>query len=65
MADTSSPEEARDFAKAFGRAANWHKTPLLSLAFHNAVTASAPSGLDQATLLDAVSGALGEMRGAA
>jgi len=65
MADTSSPEEARDFATAFGRAANWHKTPLLSLAFHNTVTAGAPSGLDQATLLDAVSGALGEMRGAA
>jgi two-component system chemotaxis sensor kinase CheA len=68
MADTSSPDEARGFATAFARAASWHKTPLLSLAFHNAVTSSGsggPGGLDQTTLLDAVSGALGEMRGAA
>ena len=65
MADTSSPEDARDFATAFGRAANWHKTPLLSLAFHNAVTTGGPGGLDQATLLDAVSGALGERKDAA
>tara|TARA_R110002124_G_scaffold45004_1_gene136561 strand:- start:1623 stop:4742 length:3120 start_codon:yes stop_codon:yes gene_type:complete len=68
MADTSSPEEARAFATAFGRAANWHKTPLLSLAFHNAITTGGPAGpggVDQTTLLDAVSGALAEAREAA
>ena len=68
MADTSNPDEARAFATAFGRAANWHKTPLLSLAFHNAVTTGTPDrpgGVDQTTLLDAVSGALAEARNAA
>ena len=68
MADTSSPEEAQGFATAFARASSWHKTPLLSLAFHNTVTpggSGGPGGVDQTTLLDAVSGALGEMRGAA
>ncbi|MDO9076877.1 MAG: chemotaxis protein CheA [Brevundimonas sp.] len=65
MADTSDPAEARDFAAAFGRAASWHKTPLLSLAVHGAPAQAASGGLDRKTLLDAVSDALAEMEQAA
>lgn len=65
MADTSDPVEARDFAAAFGRAASWHKTPLLSLAVHGAPTQAASGGLDRRTLLDAVSEALAEVEQAA
>ncbi len=65
MADTSSPENARQLAATLNRAAGWHKTPLLSLAVHNTMSASGAGGLAHSTLLDAVSGALGELRGAA
>ncbi|MFA4892509.1 chemotaxis protein CheW [Brevundimonas sp.] len=65
MADTSSPENARQLAVTLNRAAGWHKTPLLSLAIHNTMTTGAAGGMAHSTLLDAVSGALGELRGAA
>lgn len=65
MADTSSPENARQLAATLHRAAGWHKTPLLSLAIHNTMTAGGAGGMAHSTLLDAVSGALGELRGAA
>lgn len=65
MADTSSPESARQLAATLHRAAGWHKTPLLSLAVHNTMTAGGAGGMAHSTLLDAVSGALGELRGAA
>lgn len=65
MADTSDPGEAKDFAMAFGRAATWHKTPLLSLAFHGSATRPPGTGLDRKTVLDAVSDALAEMEQAA
>ncbi|ACG79643.1 Chemotaxis histidine kinase [Phenylobacterium zucineum HLK1] len=65
MADTSSGEpDMKAFAKAFAQAPEWHRTPLLSLALHNLKAAGA-GGLDTTTLLDAVSGALDEMKGAA
>jgi len=65
MADTSSPENARQLAATLHRAAGWHKTPLLSLAVHNTVSARGAGGLAHSTLLDAVSDALGELKGAA
>ena len=65
MADTSDPAEAKDFAVAFGRAASWHKTPLLSLAFHGSATQPPGNNLDRKTVLDAVSHALAEMEQAA
>lgn len=65
MADTSSPENARQLAVTLNRAAGWHKTPLLSLAIHNTMTTGGAGGMAHSTLLDAVSGALGELRGAA
>jgi len=65
MADTSTPESARQLAATLHRAAGWHKTPLLSLAIHNTMTAGGAGGMAHSTLLDAVSGALGELRGAA
>ncbi|MDP3370748.1 MAG: chemotaxis protein CheW, partial [Brevundimonas sp.] len=65
MADTSSPESARQLAVTLNRAAGWHKTPLLSLAIHNTMTTGGADGQAHSTLLDAVSGALGELRGAA
>lgn len=65
MADTSSPESARQLAATLHRAAGWHKTPLLSLAIHNTMTTGGGDGQAHSTLLDAVSGALGELRGAA
>ncbi|WP_332656097.1 chemotaxis protein CheW [Brevundimonas sp.] len=65
MADTSSPENARQLAATLHRAAGWHRTPLLSLAVHNTMTAEGAGGMSHSTLLDAVSGALGELRGAA
>lgn len=64
MADTSNPAEAREFASAFGRAATWHKTPMLSLAVHSTAI-KAPGGLDHKTVLDAVSDALAEQERAA
>ena len=65
MVDTSSPESARQLATTLNRASGWHKTPLLSLAIHNTMTTGGPDGMAPSTLLDAVSGALGELRGAA
>jgi two-component system chemotaxis sensor kinase CheA len=65
MADTSTSESARQLAATLHRAAGWHKTPLLSLAIHNTMTAGSAGGMAHSTLLDAVSGALGELRGAA
>ena len=65
MADTSSPESARQLAATLQRAAGWHKTPLLSLAVHNTMTTEGAGGMSHSTLLDAVSGAMGELRGAA
>jgi two-component system chemotaxis sensor kinase CheA len=65
MVDTSSPENARQLAATLNRAAGWHKTPLLSLAIHNTMTAGGAGGMAPSTLLDAVSGALDEFRGAA
>lgn len=65
MADTSSPESARQLAATLNRAAGWHKTPLLSLAIHNTMTTGGAGGMAPSTLLDAVSGALGELKGAA
>jgi two-component system chemotaxis sensor kinase CheA len=63
MADTSNANEAREFAQAFRRADNWHQTPLFSLAMHRQLVSG--EGAESANLLDAVAGALGEMRGAA
>ena len=65
MADTSSPENAQQLAATLNSAVGWHKTPLLSLAINNTLTAGGAGGLAHSTLLDAVSGALGELRGAA
>lgn len=65
MADTSDPAEARAFATAFGRAANWHRTPLMSLAVHAAPIAAASGGFDRKTLLDAVSEAMSDRERAA
>lgn len=65
MADTSSPDNARQLAATLHRAAGWHKTPLLSLAIHNTMTTEGAGGMSHSTLLDAVSGAMGELRGAA
>ena len=65
MADTSSAENARQLAATLNRATGWHKTPLLSLAIHNTMTTGGAGGMAHSTLLDAVSGALGELRGAA
>lgn len=65
MVDTSSPESARQLATTLNRASGWHKTPLLSLAIHNTMTTGGAGGMAPSTLLDAVSGALGELRGAA
>ncbi|MDP3209027.1 MAG: hypothetical protein Q8M65_07750 [Rhodoglobus sp.] len=65
MADTSSPESARQLAATLNRAAGWHKTPLLSLAIHNTMTTGGTGGMAPSTLLDAVSGALSELKGAA
>ena len=63
MADTSNADEARAFAGAFQRASNWHRTPLFSLAMHRQLGTA--DGAGGARLLDAVAGALEEMRGAA
>ncbi|WP_293482402.1 chemotaxis protein CheW [Phenylobacterium sp.] len=60
MADTSNPAEARAFAGAFARAEAWHRTPLLSLSLENGLQTK-----QRASLLDAVSEALGELKGAA
>lgn len=65
MADTSSAESAQQLATTLSRAVGWHRTPMLSLAIHNTMAAGGAGGLAQSTLLDAVSGALGELRGAA
>ncbi|MDQ7811824.1 chemotaxis protein CheW [Brevundimonas sp.] len=65
MADTSSPESARQLAATLNRASGWHRTPLLSLAVHNTMTTEGAGGMSHSTLLDAVSGAMGELRGAA
>ncbi|WP_421729601.1 chemotaxis protein CheW [Brevundimonas sp.] len=65
MADTSSPECARQLAATLHRAEGWHRTPLLSLAVHNTLTAEPTGGMAHSTLLDAVSTAMGELRGAA
>lgn len=65
MADTSSPESARQLATTLNRAVGWHRTPMLSLAIHNTLASGGAGGLAHSTLLDAVSGALGELRGAA
>ncbi|MGZ9100193.1 MAG: hypothetical protein ACXW3O_10855, partial [Brevundimonas sp.] len=65
MADTSSPENARQLATTLNCAVGWHKTPLLSMAINNSVTTGGAGGLAHSTLLDAVSGALGELKGAA
>lgn len=64
LADTSSADGARKLAATLQRATGWHKTPLLSLAVHNTVTPGA-AGSTHATLLDAVSGTLDGLRGAA
>ncbi len=65
MADTSSPESAQRLATTLSAAAGWHRTPMLSLAIHNTLASGGEGGLAHSTLLDAVSGALGELRGAA
>ncbi|MFC3070603.1 hybrid sensor histidine kinase/response regulator [Phenylobacterium soli] len=62
MADTRpGAPQVKAFAEALGKATRWHGTPLLSLAMQSAGEA----GVDKTTLLDAVSGALDDMRGAA
>jgi two-component system chemotaxis sensor kinase CheA len=63
MVDTSNANEARRFASAFRRADNWHQTPLLNLAMHRGPASGHQE--DSATLLDAVSDSLVELRGAA
>ncbi|MBS0361711.1 MAG: hypothetical protein JSR98_10045, partial [Proteobacteria bacterium] len=63
MADTSNGSEARAFAEAFQGAERWHRTPMLSLATHRQLNSA--TGPESVSLLDAVAGALGEMRGAA
>ena len=65
MADTSDVNGARAFATAFARADSWHRTPLLSLALHNGLAGVAEGQMDRSTLLDAVSNALEELKGAA
>lgn len=65
MADTSNVSGAKAFATAFARADSWHRTPLLSLALHNGLAGVAEGQLDRSTLLDAVSNALHELKGAA
>ncbi|WP_374513672.1 chemotaxis protein CheW [Brevundimonas sp.] len=65
MADTSSPESARRLATTLSRAVGWHRTPMLSLAIHNTLASGESGALAHSTLLDAVSGALGELQGAA
>ena len=62
MADTSNAAAVRDFSATLKSATRWHATPLVSLAAHK--TAGASLG-PESTLLDAVSGALTETRGAA
>jgi two-component system chemotaxis sensor kinase CheA len=64
MVDTSNAEEARQFAKAFVRASNWHQTPLMNLAMQREPGAGERAH-ERENLLDAVSSSLGEMRGAA
>ena len=63
MVDTSNADEARRFASAFRRADNWHQTPLLNLAMHRSPASGKQE--DSATLLDAVSDSLVELRGVA
>lgn len=65
MADTSNQAEARQFASAFARAAEWHATPMLSLAVTRSLAGNATPDAPPATLLDAVADAIGELRGAA
>lgn len=65
MADTSAAAGAREFAAAFARADRWHRTPLLSLALHNGLAGSGEESLRSSTLLDAVSHAFEELKGAA
>jgi two-component system chemotaxis sensor kinase CheA len=65
MAGTSDAEQERGFAGALVTATNWHKTPLLSLALHKTLESSPAGGSDHSTLLDNVSAALGELKGAA
>lgn len=62
MADTSRLDAAQDFAATLQSATRWHATPLVSLAAHKSAGATLGSG---STLLDAVSGALAQTRGAA
>jgi two-component system chemotaxis sensor kinase CheA len=65
MADTSTRAGASELASAFGRATEWHETPVLNLALHKRLVGKAPPSGDEYTLLDAVTDALGGMRGAA
>jgi two-component system chemotaxis sensor kinase CheA len=55
---------ARELAHAFARAANWHETPVLELTLRDAGGEAAP-GIREGKLLDAVSNAMGDFRGAA
>ena len=65
MADTQSGgSPVQEFARAFGRATDWHDTPLLELALRK-TAGKAEAVLDESTLLGAVSGALDELKGAA
>ena len=62
MADTRpGAPHVKAFAAALAKASGWHRTPLLSLAMQTAGEA----GLDRSSLLDAVSDALEDLRGAA
>jgi len=65
MADTQpSGQRAQAFVKAFAQAPDWHQTPLLGLALHNGGGAPAPD-FDSSSLLDEVSTALHDLKGAA
>jgi two-component system chemotaxis sensor kinase CheA len=56
----------RAFASALKRAEGWHRTPLLTLSMQTAGGAAKAASFDTGSVLDAVSGALGEqLRGAA
>jgi two-component system chemotaxis sensor kinase CheA len=64
MADTrSEPAQTRDFAQTLAKATAWHGTPLLSLALERA--GAGATGLHGSRLLDEVSEALEDVRGAA
>lgn len=65
MADTSTPDSARKLAATLHRAAGWHRTPLLNLAIHGAGAIPGAGVPAHSSLLDAVSGALEDVRGAA